>query len=767
MERQRRDRCLGNLYEWVNRRVADSMDNEEKKSTTTPQGKSGKRRRKKPAEEKTTRAEAKPAVTEPGTARPETPEPEETAGKETAPQTLAEAPEKTPEPTPEPAGTPAEEAQEGAEQPVEETASGAKTAADDGQAPVTEPEQGPEPPACAETADAPAEEPDRAESPAEEPAAEAPEAASPQQTLAKTPEPPAAPQEETPAEAEKTEEEPLPDGLSFSEEDLSDALDKMMPPPKENGPESETKPAAEPETGEPAESEEKSEEETPAEEAGDQPADQPEPEEAEPALDEAGEKRLSDMTRTVQLSVEQIMARMEEEQAGETAPETEAEEPPATLQDHLRNGVSGMCKWLLLVVFFVLVIAGGGVAWLYRSATPDMLPNITVTFAGQTVQPAAYKWKVPVVGNLFKRTYAETFSSTPVALEEAVEQVSPDIHISPSDYRTELTVTDSEENVIYEGDAEEFASFQFDANGDYTAKLVVHIDQSSVSGAADVSGSETWLFSFSLGVRASIHLNSESVNQGGVAAIRVGSTLDGQPPKLETELETPGFYQAGVGWVCYLPIPWNQPAGDYDITVSVSGHTETLTLKVREADWEYKDYSRESQRAEPYIGESNTPAEVKNLLGETDSEIAWTNSNFVQPFLRTLKVKLAYGTTEYVGRSYSERDSNTGAGGRTATNTILSTTRGELLIAPANGTVVLAKDLGGDYGNTLVIDHGAGVKSIFYGLDELNVKTGDQLKQGQTLASCGQTTVAELRVGTVPVDPLPVWRGQCDALKYY
>ncbi len=51
MERQRRDRCLGNLYEWVNRRVADSMDNEEKKSTTTPQGKSGKRRRKHPAEE--------------------------------------------------------------------------------------------------------------------------------------------------------------------------------------------------------------------------------------------------------------------------------------------------------------------------------------------------------------------------------------------------------------------------------------------------------------------------------------------------------------------------------------------------------------------------------------------------------------------------------------------------------------------------------------------------------------------------------------------
>ena len=268
-------------------------------------------------------------------------------------------------------------------------------------------------------------------------------------------------------------------------------------------------------------------------------------------------------------------------------------------------------------------------------------------------------------------------------------------------------------------------------------------------------------------MRASIHLNSETVDQGGVAAIRVGTTLDGQPPKIETELENTGFYPAGVGWVCYLPIPWNQKAQDYAITVTAGGHTEPLTLKVRAADWEYKDYSSESQRAQPYIGDADMPAAVKTLLADGDDEIAWTNSNFVQPFLRTLDVELAYGTTEYVGRSYSERSANTGAGGRTAINTILNTARGELLIAPANGTVLLAKDLGGVYGNTLVIDHGAGVKSIFYGLDELEAKVGETLKQGQTLATCGRTTVAELRIGDVPVDPLPVWRGQCDALKYY
>ena len=502
-------------------------------------------------------------------------------------------------------------------------------------------------------------------------------------------------------------------------------------------------------------------------------ADETEADEEE-LLPEEDEKRLSDLTRTVQLSVEQIMAQVSDETAApENVEDSETEEADETdeetdgLVDQMRNGLSGMAKWLLLVVFFVLVIACCGVAWLYRNATPDMLPQITASFDGQTLEPTAYKWKVPVIGNVFKRTYADTFSSTALPLPETVDQVSPDFEISPSGYRCEVTVTDANDAVVFEGNTDSFSEFQFTANGTYTAKLVVHIDASSVPGDATVTGSETWLFSFTVGVRPSMRLSSTSVSQGSVIAISVGDTLDGSAPTLETQLENAGFYKANTGWVCYLPIPWNEPTGTQKVTVTAGGCTETLEFTVEAAEWEYKDYYSQSQRVSPYIGANDLPTAVEKLLTESEADIAWTGSNFVQPFLNTLDVKLGYGTTEYVGRSYSERDSNTGAGGRTATNTVLTTKSGELLIAPANGTVLLAKDLGGDYGYTLVIDHGAGVKSIFYNLQKIDVKVGESLKQGQTIATCGSTTVAEMRIGTVPIDPLQVWRGQCNALKYY
>ena len=503
-------------------------------------------------------------------------------------------------------------------------------------------------------------------------------------------------------------------------------------------------------------------------------SDADEAEEEEELLPEEDEKRLSDLTRTVQLSVEQIMAQVSDEtEEPEGIEDDTADDPdemddePVDLADQMRSGLSGMAKWLLLVVFFVLVIACCGVAWLYRNATPDVLPQITASFDGQTLEPTAYKWKVPVIGNVFKRTYADTFSSTAVALSKTVDQVSPDFEISPSGYRSEVTVTDASDAVIFEGNTDSFSDFQFTANGTYTAKLVVHSDASSVPGDATVTGSETWLFSFTVGVRPSMHLSSSSVSQGSVVAVSVGDTLDGSAPTLETELANVGFYKANSGWVCYLPIPWNEPAGTKTVTVTAGGYTETLEFAVEAASWEYKDYYSQSQRVSPYIGAGDLPAEVKKLLTESEATIAWNGGNFVQPFLNTLNVKLAYGTTEYVGRSYSERSSNTGAGGRTATNAVLTTKSGELLIAPANGTVLLAKDLGGDYGYTLVIDHGAGVKSIFYNLQKINVKVGATLKQGQTIATCGSTTVAEMRIGTVPIDPLQVWRGQCDALKYY
>ncbi|MDI9313540.1 MAG: M23 family metallopeptidase [Hydrotalea sp.] len=58
--------------------------------------------------------------------------------------------------------------------------------------------------------------------------------------------------------------------------------------------------------------------------------------------------------------------------------------------------------------------------------------------------------------------------------------------------------------------------------------------------------------------------------------------------------------------------------------------------------------------------------------------------------------------------------------------------------APQSGKIILAQKFFLS-GNTMVIDHGIGVQSVFMHLDSFKVKEGDVVKQGQLVATSGNT----------------------------
>ena len=488
------------------------------------------------------------------------------------------------------------------------------------------------------------------------------------------------------------------------------------------------------------------------------------------------EKRAADMTRTLQITIEQIMQESEKREQAQTAqtpaaseplPEEPADEPEdeaaSTAVEILHSIAKGVSKWLLLVVLFVAVIAGSGVAWLYRSATPDMIPQIEVSFAGQEPPVSAYNWKIPVVGHIFRRTYKQTVSAKPVALTLDVEDLTPRLRVAPVDYTTSFTVTDAAGQEVYNGTAEGFSAFRFTANGDYTAKLVVTREK-EYADETEVIGSETRLFSFTVARSPSLRISPARSLPGTVAAVCAGKTLDGKQPQLQTSLPHTEFMQTANGWVCYLPLAWDTQPGSYEVVVTADGFTKPLVLTVAAAERPYADYYNNSQLCAYYIGEDDMPAAVKACLPGATVLPQWLGTGFAEP-IADYKTQLSFGMTEYVGRPKTERDTNPGTGGRTSVNVVLSTAKRGVLTAPAAGRILLADELPDPYGNTLVIDHGSGLLSIFYGLQELEVKHGDDVEQGQELAKAYRITIAEMRLMGVPIDPEPVWQNRSDALK--
>jgi murein DD-endopeptidase MepM/ murein hydrolase activator NlpD len=85
---------------------------------------------------------------------------------------------------------------------------------------------------------------------------------------------------------------------------------------------------------------------------------------------------------------------------------------------------------------------------------------------------------------------------------------------------------------------------------------------------------------------------------------------------------------------------------------------------------------------------------------------------------------------------------------------------GSDVYAPADGRVIFGGARGAGYGETLVLDHGFGVQTLFAHLSELHVAPGALVQRGQRIAAVGhsgRTTGAhlhyEVRFNGLPYDP--------------
>lgn len=90
--------------------------------------------------------------------------------------------------------------------------------------------------------------------------------------------------------------------------------------------------------------------------------------------------------------------------------------------------------------------------------------------------------------------------------------------------------------------------------------------------------------------------------------------------------------------------------------------------------------------------------------------------------------------------------------------------RGQEVLAVRSGRVLFSSSMR-DYGRTIILDHGDGLRSLYAHNSKLLVQRGQQVYRGQAIARVGKTGNAttehchfEIRRGEVPIDPLPYLR---------
>ena len=404
--------------------------------------------------------------------------------------------------------------------------------------------------------------------------------------------------------------------------------------------------------------------------------------------------------------------------------------------------------WLVMVALFVVLVVAGTVGLVYSRVTSASLPADNVAFAGQTLAVNGYSWGVPVLGGVVWRTFQQSVTADVQDLG-AIDQASPALTLGegldPAGSFVTLTAADG--TVVFDGPATGLAGLRLPANGAYQG-LVTAGRVPSGEKPARPAGFYRYRFRFTLAAEPALTLSSAEITRGEVCAVYLTNVLDaGAQPRVSCELGPVWMAPVEGGWLGFLPAAYNAEAGSHPLTVTVGDYVLEAAVTVRHRD--FAQVNTPADGSTDPAGASTQFREKVWPLYETGSgEILWRGA-FAQPVEG--EVALDFGVFEYEDGSKQAVRS---------TGVEWTAAAGAAVVSPAAGRVVLAEELLLT-GNTVVIDHGCGVKSYLYRLGSLSVAAGDRVERAQTVGAAGSRDVKyELKIGNKSIDPWMAIRGQ-------
>lgn len=257
----------------------------------------------------------------------------------------------------------------------------------------------------------------------------------------------------------------------------------------------------------------------------------------------------------------------------------------------------------------------------------------------------------------------------------------------------------------------------------------------------DYYGEMVYAFTADISAPASFTLAHSEIDHGrGFTTVTAVNVKDLSKIQFSSSPDigyTPVFYQDGDYAVALLPIPLDCGGGDYTFTFRYGGVTEELTLTVKERTVKYFDLKIDAailNATRTYKTVADFRSAVASAVSlESGSSVVYWDGLFGEPVEKTS----SYDGVITTGYGHSRKISVTGESYiHEGVDYIASS--GKSVNAMNNGKVVFAgyTEYGG---NTIIIEHGYGLKTWYSHLSTLNVAVGDMVSKGDAIGVVGST----------------------------
>lgn len=409
----------------------------------------------------------------------------------------------------------------------------------------------------------------------------------------------------------------------------------------------------------------------------------------------------------------------------------------------------------VLIVIAITIVLGIAATLVFRDSTP---PTFTLTPAAGTISQRPLSLElIDQESGLKSLTVTLDQSGTPTTLlnktfEGKPKQLREEISLAAAGTLQNGSVTlriQAVNGSLFSGKTEQSLSFEVDTQA---PKFQVKTTGMNISRG---------------GAGLVVYTLSEPVERTGLV---VGDYF------------FPGYLQPNGDYLCFFTYPWDSPAGDFNpklIALDQAGNEGAAGFNLHAAERSFRSdtirisdnflNAKMPQFADQFPqGTSNLDiflkvnrdmrADNRKTLLEiglrTQPEPMWQGTFLRQPRAATLSLFADHRTYYFQDQEIDQ-----------ATHLGLDLASNEQAPIPAanHGRVAFAGFLG-IYGNCVILDHGAGLQSLYAHLSSITVKEGDMVNRDQTIGLTGATGMAggdhlhyEVLISGVSVNPIEWW----------